>query len=72
MKKLGKKNVIQDGTMVAFACPCDCSVVCNSASCTPCLNSGGYASLKAVDNARALNHGGSSVTTGMGKSMEGI
>lgn len=58
MKKLGKKNAVQDGTMIAFSNPCDCSVVCSSASCTPCINTGGYASLKTVDNNRLMNHGG--------------
>lgn len=58
MKKLGKKNVVQDGTIIAFSSPCDCSVYCNSASCSSCSNEGAYVSLKAVDNTRGLSYGG--------------
>lgn len=58
MKQLGKKNTMQDGTIIAFASPCDCSVACSSAHCSSCSDEGAHASLKAVDNTRGLSHGG--------------
>lgn len=61
MKQLGKKNDIQDGTLVAFACPCDCTSVCNVSSCTTCSTEGALVSLQAVNKGRAQNYGGNSV-----------
>lgn len=60
MRQLGKKNDIQDGTLVAFGCPCDCTSVCNlgASSCTSCANQEARVSLQTVNKNRALNYGG--------------
>ena len=63
MRKLGKKNAVSDGTMVAFACPCDCTSLCNAGanSCTTCIDEGAMYGLQAVNKGRASNYGGNSL-----------
>ena len=53
MKRLGKKNTMQDGTMIAFACPCDCNDVCfSSCTCSTCVNSAAYVGIQATGQNR--------------------
>ena len=56
MRRLGRKSDIQDGTLVAFACPCDCTTTCNTNTCNHCGTEGGQVSLQAVDMGRARTY----------------
>ena len=68
MRKLGKKSTVDNGTVMAFATPCDCTAVCSAgASTCNCVTEGALYGVSGANERRASNHGGSSVTNGLMK-----
>ena len=66
MRKLGKKSAVDNGTVMAFATPCDCSAVCSAgaSTCNCVTEEAGYG-VSGANERRASLHGGSNVTNGL-------